>query len=63
MDVPDTFYSFCSGRGRESPRRRDGRGEFLIENPRRGGLQEGGRVEGPGGCLRRIGELGVGGGG
>ena len=54
---------FCSGRGgRESPRRREGGCRFFIENPRKGGgFQEGEGGEGPGGCLRRIGELGGGG--
>ena len=51
------FIWFCSGRGRESARRREGGGvDFFVEKPRRGG-----GAEGPGVCLRRIGEFGGGG--
>ena len=35
-------------------------GSVFIENPRRGGFPGGGWAEGPGGCLRRIGEFFVG---
>ena len=37
VDVSDIFYFFCSGRGRgsEAPEG-GGRGQFFIENPRRG---------------------------
>ena len=49
------FVLFCSGRGKgesEAPGRGD---RFFVENPRKGGgCPRGGRVEGPGGCLRRI---------
>ena len=46
------FYFFpARGGAKGSPRREERRGDgFFIENPRRGGFQEG---EGPGGCLRR----------
>ena len=40
----------------------EGGGRILIENHRGGGLHEGERAEGPGGCLRRIGDFGGGGG-
>ena len=63
VDVSDISIFFCSGRGRGSPRRQEGRGDrFFIENPRRGGVPGGGGAKGPGGCLRRIGEI-LGGGG
>ena len=54
------FFTFSArGGGRGSPRPPGG-GRFFIENPRgRGGvLQEGKGAEGPGGCLRRIGDFG-----
>ena len=54
------FFCFCSGRAKgesEAP----GGGRFLIENPRlMGGFSS--RPMGPGGCLRRVGEFGGGGG-
>ena len=59
------YFLFLLGEGeggvRGAGRGADGDHRFLIENPRRGGspAQEG--AEGPGGCLRRIGELGWGG--
>ena len=62
VDVSDTFYFFCSGGGgKGSSRRRDmGKGvDFLLKIP--GGVSRKGRAEGPGGCLRRIGEFGGGG--
>ena len=44
MDVSDIFIFSCRGRGRGSPRRQEGGGQFLIENPRGGGVfQERGR--------------------
>ena len=51
MDVLDIFNFFSARGGRRgSPRRRAGwEDRFFIENPR--------RAEGPGGCLRRIGEF------
>ena len=50
------FLFFCSGGGRGSLRRREGgRGRFFLDNPRRGGLQEG---EGPKGREGVCGELG-----
>ena len=59
VDVSDIFYFFCSGGGgRGSARRRAGGGiDVLSKIPGGGGgvLQDGG-AEGPGGCLRRIGE-------
>ena len=62
MDVSDIFYFFLLGEGEwGSPRRWEGGGSVFIENTRRGGVSRTGRAEGPGGCLRRIGELGGGG--
>ena len=52
------FLFFLLGGGEGGPRRQKGggRGQFFIENPRRGGLpgekRRGGGAEGPGGCLR-----------
>ena len=58
--VSDIFVFFCSGSGKgesEAPGRGGGRFFFFfIENPRRTV-----GAEGPGGCLRRIGEFGGGG--
>ena len=58
----DIFYFFCSGRGKgESEAPGGGEVRFLLKIP--GGLSPEGRgAEGPGGCLRRIGDLGGGGG-
>ena len=53
MDVSDFFF-FCSGRGK-GPRRQEGGDRFFIEIPRGGGGFEEG--EGPGRCLRRIGDF------
>ena len=54
------FIFFCSGRGKEQFEA-PGKGgfRFLIENPRRG-VSRGRGSEGPGGCLRRIWDLGGG---
>ena len=61
-DVSDIFYFFCLGREKGVGGRSEGGGvSIFIENPRRGGSPEGGGAEGPGGCLRRIGDLGGGG--
>ena len=54
------IYFFARGGGIGESEAPGGRGVFFIENPRRGGEEEGG-AEGPGGCLRRIGEFGGGG--
>ena len=59
----DIFFFSRSGRGKgESEARGGGVGDwFFIESPRGGGFEEG---EGPGACLRRIGDFqGWGGGG
>ena len=56
------LFLFCSGRGKGSPRPAGGGGRFFIENPRRGGSRRGRGAAGPGGCLRRIGDFGGGGG-
>ena len=52
------FYFSAWGRGRGSPRRREGVGGigFLLKIPG-GGVSSTGGAEGPGGCLRRIGEF------
>ena len=57
MDVSDIFYFFCSGKGKGSPSaRREGRGRFFIEHPRRGGLPgEGAGAEGLEGVWRDFG--------
>ena len=57
------IFFFSSGRGKgktEAPE--VGGGRFFIENPKGwgGGSPGGGGDEGPGGCLRRIGEWGGG---
>ena len=49
----------CSGTGKGESEAAAGEG--FIENPRKGGVSRTGGVEGPGGCLRRIGEFGGGG--
>ena len=62
MHVSDIFIFSARGRGRGSPRRREGgRGVgFLLENPRGGGVSK----EGVGGARRVFaGNLGRGGGG
>ena len=61
VDVPDIFYFFLLGEGEGGVRgaRKGGGDPFFIEHPRRGGVPAG--AEGPGGCLRRIGEFGGGG--
>ena len=51
------FFFFCSGRGRESSRRREGLVRFLIENPTGGGVSRRGR--GRGGQEGVCGELGI----
>ena len=57
---PIFFIFFLLGEGEGgSPRPPGGGGRFSIENPRRGGGSPGG-AEGPGGGLRRIGDLGGG---
>ena len=58
------LFFFCSREGKGSPRRRKGAGvRFLMKISGGGGGSPGGRgVEGPGGCLRRMGNLGGGGG-
>ena len=59
MDVSDILYFFLLGEGEGGVR--GARSCFLLTIPRGGGgFQEG---EGPGGCLRRIGEFWGGGGG
>ena len=57
----DIFYFFSArGGGGGSPRRQEGGGvHFLLKMPGGGGFPGG--AEGPGGCLRRIGEFGRGG--
>ena len=57
------FYFFLLGEGEGGIRGiGEGGGSIFIENPRRGeGVSSGGEgAEGPGGCLRRIGEFGGG---
>ena len=55
------IFFFCSGRGNGESEAPGGGGSFFIENPREGvGERDG--AEGPGGCLRRIGEFFGGGG-
>ena len=61
VDVSDIFYFFCSGRGRGSPRRREG-GVGFYGKSQEGGVSGGGGPEGPEGCLRRIGDFFLGGG-
>ena len=58
VDVSDNFLFFpARGGGRGSPRPSGGRGvDFLLKIRERGGGSPG-RAEGPGGCLRGIGEL------
>ena len=52
------FFFFCSGRGRGSPRRQEGAIGLILKIPGGGGgFPRGGGAEGPGGCLRRIGEF------
>ena len=52
MDVSD-FFSSARGGGRGSPSRQEGGGfDFLLKIPGERG------AEGPGGCLRRIGDFG-----
>ena len=53
---------FAHIQGGVGGRREERGGRFSIENPRKGRGSPGG-AEGPGGCLRRIGDLGGGGGG
>ena len=61
VDVSDIFYFFCSGRGKgESEAPGGGRGRFFFLKIQEGGSPGGGGAEGPGGSLRRIGELGGG---
>ena len=66
VDVSDSFYFFCSGRGKGESKAAEGvdRFFFCIENPREGGggSPGGGGAEGAGGCLRRTGEFFLGGG-
>ena len=59
--VSDIFYFFVLGEGEGGVRSagREG-GRFFLENPMRGGSPGGGGAEGPGGCLRRIGNWGGG---
>ena len=53
VDVPNSFYFSCSGRGKGESEAPGGRGS--------GGGSPGGRgAEGPGRCLRRIGDFGGG---
>ena len=52
------IFFFCSGRGIGESEAPEGGGRFLLKIS--GGGEEGG-VEGPGGCLRRIGEFFLGG--
>ena len=60
-DVSDIFYFFLLGEGKgESEAAGRGAVRYFIDNPRRGGGSPGG-AKGPGGCLRRIGDLGGGG--
>ena len=60
-DVSIFFIFFCSGRRKgESGAARKGGVDFLLKAPEGGGSLGG--VEGSGGCLRRIGDLGGGGG-
>ena len=62
-DVSDIFYFFSArGGGRGSPRPPGGGGvDFLLKIPEGGGSPGGEGAEGPGGCLRRIGDFGGGG--
>ena len=63
VDVSDIFYFSCSGGKGESEAPGKGGVRFLLKIPGGGGFPGGRGVEGPGGCLRRIGEfLGRGGG-
>ena len=59
MDISDIFYFFRSGRGEgESEAPGGGGGDrFFIENSQERGVSRTGGAEGPGGCLRRIGEF------
>ena len=61
VEVSDTFYFFCSGKGKgESEAPGGGRSVFFIQKCQEGGgvSEEGRGVEGPGGCLRGIGRGG-----
>ena len=62
VDVSDIFYFFLLGEGRGNLRRQDRGGGgigFLLKIPGGGGVSK--EAEGPGGCLWRIRNLGVGG--
>ena len=63
VDVSDFFFFSARGGGRGSPRP-PGRGgvDFLLKIPGGGGSPKEGGAEGPGGCLRRIGNFFRGGG-
>ena len=63
MDVSDIFYFFCSGKGRESPRRQEGVGgvDFLLKIPE-GGCFQGGGPRGREGLCGKLENLGGGGG-
>ena len=64
MDVSDIFYFFWSGRGKGESEALGGGGVgFFIENPKGGGGVSRRGAEGPGGCVRRIGDFFWGGGG
>ena len=55
------FFFFLLGEGEGGVRGHREKGcWYLIKSPRGGGGSPGGEVEGPGGCLRRIGDLGGG---
>ena len=61
VDVLDIFYFFCSGRGKGESEASGGGGFDFYWRSQEGGSPRGGGGEGPGGCLRRIGEFGGGG--
>ena len=64
MDGSDIFYFLCSGRGKGEFEALGGEGgRFLLKIAGGGGSRGGRWAEGAGGCLRRIGEFGGGGGG
>ena len=65
MDVLDTFYFFLLGEGEGKSEAPGGEGMFFFvfngKSQEGGGVPGGGGAEGPGGCLRQIGDLGGGG--
>ena len=63
VDVSDIFYFFCLGGGKGECEASGGGGgfDFCWKSQEGGGFPGRGGAEGPGGCLRRIGEFGGGG--